>query len=72
MECSGLRWELLAQNQPQLARLRFTSSSRVGFLGSSVCPRVHQAQCPVFLLDRVDLGVQEGEELWVCKGGRES
>lgn len=51
MECSGLRWELVAQNQPQLARLRFTGSYRIGFLGSSVCPRVHQAQCPVFLLE---------------------
>lgn len=41
----------MAQNQPQLARLHFTSSPRDSFLGSSVCPRVYQAQCPVFLLE---------------------
>lgn len=72
MECSGLIWNLVAQNQPQLVRLHFASSSRVAFLGSSVCPRVHQAQCPVFLLETGGSRSVGGEELWVCKGGRES
>lgn len=39
------------KNQPQLARLHFSSSPRDGFLGSSVCPYLYQAQCPVFLLE---------------------